>query len=198
MSKWKTINKKVVFENKFIKIREDEVIDPNGNKNIRNLIEVGSGSVIIIAVNQNNELIMIGQERYAVNEYSIEFVSGGIKNNENPLNAAKRELAEELNLNAKNWKQILVFHPSNSLMNRTAYVFLAKGLEKSKENFSKDDYEKLDYKTYKIKEVEKMIKDGEIKDSFTICSFYAYIQHNKGKKNEPCRKIFETRSISFR
>lgn len=181
MNKWKTINKKIVYKNKFLSIREDDVIDPNGNKGKRNIIEAGAGSVVVIAQKENGELYLVGQSRYAVNEYSWEFVSGGIKKGENELKAAKRELAEELNLKAKKWEKILSFHPNNSLMNREVYVFLAEDLLSANNSNFRDSYERINKKTVSISKIKNNIKKGAIKDGFTICSFYSYLQRKEEK-----------------
>jgi 8-oxo-dGTP pyrophosphatase MutT (NUDIX family) len=183
MGRWKTINKKVVYQNKFLTIREDEVIDPNGNEGKRNVIKLGSGSVIIIAENKDGGLYLVGQDRYAVDEYSWEFVSGGIKEGESPQEAAQRELAEELDLKADTWKELLAFHPSNSLMDRKAHVFLAQNLKRGDQESSGDEYERINVKTMSTKEIKQKIKVGTMKDALTICSFYSYLQNKKEEED---------------
>lgn len=174
MRKWKTLKKKIVYQNNFLKLREDDVLDPNHNKTKRNVIEVGDGSVIVVAIKKNNQFYLVGQPRYAVDQYSWEFVSGGIKQKENPLVAAKRELFEELSLRADKWRQIFTFHPNNSLMNRVTYVFIAEGLNK-RDNTEKDSYERLTVRTVTEKNLIKEIRDGKIQDALTIVALFSYL-----------------------
>ena len=173
MKQWKTLSSKNVYKNEFLSLSEDKVIDPNGNQTMRNVIDMGEGSVVIIAINEKQEFYLVGQPRYAVNEYSWEFVSGGIKEGESPLVAAQRELAEELNLQAIDWKQIMAFHPNNSLMSRTAYVFIATNLNKI--DYPRDSYESIEIKSVTETSLRESINRGEIKDSFTLCGYLGYI-----------------------
>lgn len=166
------MSSKIVYQNTFLTLKEDAVIDPNGNQTRRNLLEVGQGSVIIIALDEKDRFYLVGQERYAIKEFSWEFVSGGIKDGEAVLVAAKRELAEELKLQAADWQQLIFFHPNNSLMSRTAYVFLARDLHKIEQ--ASDSYEKIEVKTLSEKELMRSFLNGEIKDSFTLCGYLAY------------------------
>jgi len=175
MSKWITKDTKSVYKNKFLEIFENEIIDPNGNPGMRNKINIGDGSVVIVAEDSNGDLYMVGQERYAVDEYSKEFISGGIKKSEKPLDAAKRELAEEIGLDAECWKEILVFNPMNSLSERKVYVYLAKSLQKTQAD--SDDYEKIDIILYKPEKIIKEILNGDIRDALTICSMFAYLNN---------------------
>lgn len=181
MGKWKTINKKRVYENDFLAVRQDEVIDPNGNQGKRNVVEMGGGSVIVIAENEDRELYLVGQSRYAVDEYSWEFVSGGIKPDEEVLTAAKRELAEELGLTASDWFKLGVFHPSNSLMDRQAHVYLVKDLAVISGKTQGDDYEKIDTRTVPANAVKQEINSGKIKDALTICAFYYYLNLSRNR-----------------
>ena len=179
MNKWQTLNSRVVYKNEFLIVRDDDVIDPNGNKGKRNIIEIGGGSVVVVAKQDNGELYLVGQNRYAVNDYSWEFVSGGMKLAENELKAAQRELAEELNLRARKWKKILSFYPGNSFMSRQAHVFLAEDLESACDEAVCDEYEKIDIRTVSVIDMKKEVSKGDIRDSFTICSFYAFLEHVK-------------------
>ena len=175
MSKWITKNTKSVYKNKFLEIFENEIVDPNGNPGIRNKINIGDGSVVIVAEDSSGGLYMVGQERYAVDEYSKEFISGGIKKDEKPLEAAKRELAEEVGLEAEYWKEILVFNPMNSMSERKVYVYIAKELKKTQAE--SDDYEKIDIIISKPEKIVKEILNGNIKDALTICSLFAYLNN---------------------
>lgn len=174
MNKWKTLKKKTVYQNNFLTLREDDVLDPNNNKTKRNVIEIGDGSIVVVALNKEKRFYLVGQSRYAINQYSWEFVSGGIKQKETPLMAAKRELAEELRLKAERWKQIFTFHPSNGLMNRVAYVFMAEELNE-RNNLKKDPHEKISIRAITEKNLIKEIKDKKIQDAFTVVALFSYL-----------------------
>lgn len=174
MSKWKLIKKNIVYQNNFLTLREDEVIDPNGNPKKWNLLEAGYGSVVIVPVNEKGEFILIGQERYATDEFSWEFPGGGIKKGENPRAAAERELAEEAGVSAGKLTQLLSYYPLNSVMNQTSYVFLAENLTENL-TANKDAHEKIEKRFIGKDMLLKEIKEGKIKDSFTLCGTLNYL-----------------------
>ena len=100
---WKTKKSKVVYNNPWIKVRENKVVTPDGSDGIYGVIEkkVGLG---IVAVDDNNNILRAGQWRYAIKRYSWSFIGGTLEDGESPLQAAKRELLEETNTKARTWK----------------------------------------------------------------------------------------------
>lgn len=174
---WRCVSKRLVYSNPFINVTEDQVIDPMGEKTVRNSIEVVAGSVIIIPFNNSRQVFLVGQWRYAVNEYSWELPNGGINKGEAPLKAAKRELEEETGLVATKWTQIGLFHPVNGLMNRKVHVFLAEGAHNApqRKRFP-DAYERLDLRRVGLNKLWDLVNKDEIKDGFTLAAiskFYA-------------------------
>jgi 8-oxo-dGTP pyrophosphatase MutT (NUDIX family) len=174
MYEWKRIGSKLIYD-KFIKLHEDDIIDPNGNPGIRNRIEITSGSVVIIPRDKDNNYYLIGQQRYAVNEYSWEFPNGGIENGEKPEEAAVRELGEETEKETGDLHYLGYFHPVNSLMNRNVHVFFANNVEPTgNKTWQSDDYERLELKMFKMSEIEVMILNNKISDGFTIAALSKY------------------------
>jgi 8-oxo-dGTP pyrophosphatase MutT (NUDIX family) len=87
---------------------------------------------------------------------------------EDPLEAAKRELLEETGLTATYWTKILTMHLSNSVTDEWSVIYLARGL---KENESRpDETEKLIIKKVAFDEAVKMIEEGLITDAMAIAA----------------------------
>lgn len=174
MSKWERKRSKILYENNII-LFEDEVIDPNGNAALRNRIQVKKGSVIIVPKNKEEKFFLVGQHRYAVDEYSWEFPNGGIEDNETPIDAAQRELEEETGLRATAWHKIGSFHPVNSLMEREVFIVLAENVYFPNQRLlNPDDYEKISIRQMDIPEINMMILADHIKDGFSIVALMKY------------------------
>ena len=163
---WTTVSTRLVYENPWIRVREDQVIRPDGKPGIYGVVEtrIASG---VIALTPENEVYLVGQYRYPVNEYSWEIIEGGNDPGEPALEAAKRELREEAGLSAKDWIQLgPEFHLSNCFSSEIGIVFLARGL--SQGQAEPEGTEILKIQKMPIKQALAMVHSGEIKDSVSI------------------------------
>jgi 8-oxo-dGTP pyrophosphatase MutT (NUDIX family) len=163
---WKTLSTRKVYENPWICVREDEVIRPDGTHGIYGVIDtkIATG---VVAVTPQNEVYLIGQYRYTVQEYSWEIVEGGAEPGEEALSCAKRELAEEAGLVAEYWEPLgEEVHVSNCCSSERCYLFLAKGLTSVPTR--PDPTEILQIKKLPIAECLKLVDSGVIKDALSI------------------------------
>src|SRR5689334_22206343 len=102
---WKTLQSRIMYQNAWLRVREDHVVRPDGNPGIYGVVEIRP-SVGVLAFNENRELAIVGQWRYALGRYSYEIVRGGTAEGESDmLAAAKRELREEAGYEAEHWEQ---------------------------------------------------------------------------------------------
>lgn len=127
-SPWQKLSSKIVYQNPWIKIREDKVIRPDGKKGIYGYVDT-TDCVGIVAINGNDEIYLIKQWRYVGKMNTIELPWGGCEHGENPLHAAKRELLEETGLVAKKWSSLGYFVLYPSLSTEKSYLYLAKDLK---------------------------------------------------------------------
>ena len=120
----------------------------------------------IVPIDEDGNTWLVGQYRYTLDEYSWEIPMGGGPENEDILEAAKRELKEETGLIASEWQNILKIHTSNSVTDEEGFIFLAKGLEQGETEF--EETEKLEIKKLPFIEAVQMVMNGEITDSLSI------------------------------
>lgn len=163
---WRVKTKQVVYENPWIKVSHEEVITPAGTDGIYGTVHFKNYAIGIIPLDEDNNTWLIGQYRYALNEYSWEIVEGGGKVEEDPLAAAKRELQEEAGLAAEEWTKIAVFNTSNSVTDEVAIIYVARKLSQVPQQ--PDDTELLQVKKIPFAEVIEMVMNNTIKDSLTI------------------------------
>lgn len=86
-------------------------------------------TVSVFPVTKNHELYLVRQYRYLHKKVTTEAMAGFIDPGESPLVAAKRELAEETGLTAKEWKQLVVMEVAASVLKGTNYLYLAQDLK---------------------------------------------------------------------
>ncbi len=164
---WKTISIKEVYENPWIKLDEHQVINPSGGEGIYGKVHFKNKAIGIIPLDDNNNIWIVGQQRYTLNEWSWEIPEGGGPLEVSALESAKRELLEETGLKANKWKEIAKIHLSNSVSDEVGYVFLAEDLT---EGVSQLDETEADLQVKKIPFVEaiRMVESGEITDSLSV------------------------------
>lgn len=171
---WKTLSGKIIFENPWIRVREDSVINPVGNQATYTVVEARKLAAGVLAFTENEELYLVGQYRYPTKVYSWEIIEGGIEEGEDPLDGIKRELKEEAGLEALFWEELKggEIHLSNCISDEKAIFFIARGLKEVKRE--PDPNEILAVKKLPFSQVYKMVLNGEIIDAMTIVAVLRY------------------------
>jgi 8-oxo-dGTP pyrophosphatase MutT (NUDIX family) len=163
---WTFVNSKPIYDNAWIHVRQDDVINPSGNAGIYGVVSFKNIAIGIIPIDAEGNTWLVGQYRYPLHEYSWEIPMGGGKKELPILESAQRELQEETGLTAKKWTQILKIHTSNSVTDEVGYVFVAEDLTQGETAF--EETEDLQIKKIPFKEVVKMVMNGEITDGISI------------------------------
>lgn len=163
---WKTVNSKVVYDNPWINLTEHDVINPNGGNGIYGKVHFKNYAIGVLAVDDDDKIYLVGQYRYPINEYSWELPEGGGPLNTLPLDSAKRELLEETGLVAKEWKEILRMHLSNSVSDELAIIYLASDFTQLEAE--PEETEQLQVKKMDFEEAYQMVLKGEITDSMSV------------------------------
>lgn len=165
---WTTLHSKTVYDNKWINVAEDEVINPNGGKGIYGKVHFKNIAIGIVAMDDQEQIWLVGQYRYVLNAYSWEIPEGGCPLDESPISGAIRELKEETGLEAKQWKELLRMHLSNSVSDELAIVFLATELTQSEPE--PEETEQLRLQKISLSEAYKMVEMGMITDSISVAA----------------------------
>lgn len=167
---WKTLKQTLRYENPWFRVREDDVIKPNGEKGIYGVVEARFATGVV-ALTDANEVVLVGQYRYPTDRYSWEIIEGGAEEGEEPLAAIQRELQEEAGLIASSWQQLgPEVQLSNCFSSELGMFYLARGLSQGTKN--PDDTEILMVKTVPFAECMKLLETGEISDAMSIIGLY--------------------------
>lgn len=94
------LDSKEVYKNLWIQVREDKVIRPGGKEGIFGIVTMVPGSTVL-PLTSDGYVYLTKEYKYAISSQSTEVISGAIDKDENPLQAAQRELKEEAGLIAE-------------------------------------------------------------------------------------------------
>jgi 8-oxo-dGTP pyrophosphatase MutT (NUDIX family) len=162
---WTTLSSREVYANPWIRVREDEVLRPDGSPGIYGVVTT-SLAVGVVALTDADEVVLVGQWRYTLGAFSWEIVEGGAGPGEDGLTAIRRELVEEAGYEAEHWERL--GHDiaiSNSVTDEIARVWVARGLHSVPDD--PDPTEVLEVRHVPLEAALAMIDRGEITDAIT-------------------------------
>lgn len=168
---WVTHASNVVYENRWISVREDEVTGPAGD-GIYGVVTMRHPAVFVVAVDAEDRVCLVTLDRYATGGASIEVPAGGT-DGEEPLIAARRELLEETGITAATWTPIGRMNALNGIANAPEHVFLATGLSQEVSTFTAEEQAAEGIASVvwaPFTEVVAMIGDGRITDGETVAA----------------------------
>ena len=165
---WQTLSSEEKYDNNWINVSEHQIINPSGGNGIYGVVHFKNIAIGILPIDEDNNTWLVGQFRYATNSYSWEIPEGGGALDEEPLESAKRELLEETGLSARNYREILRMHLSNSVSDELAISYLATNLVEG--IAMPEETEQLQIKKMSFKDVYQMVLNGEITDSLSVAT----------------------------
>lgn len=164
---WTRLSTYCKYNNPWIQVNHEKVITPAGSEGIYGKIHFKSRAIGVIPIDDEGFTWLVGQHRYALDEYSWEIPMGGGELDHAPLIAAKQELKEETGFSAKNWQQLMKLHTSNSVTDEEAYVFLATDLEAGEQALEATEAD-LIVKRLPFQDAIDMVVTGQITDAISV------------------------------
>lgn len=116
------------FENPWLRLDDFAVTRPDGKPGEYGVVHFKNTAIAILPVFDDGTTVLVGQHRFPHDRYSWEVPEGGGRLEEDPLEEARRELAEETGLRARHWQDMLRIDLSNSVSDESAIGFIATGL----------------------------------------------------------------------
>ncbi|GGH69354.1 NUDIX domain-containing protein [Phaeocystidibacter marisrubri] len=163
---WKRKSREVQYDNPWITVYHDEVINPNGGDGIYGVVHFKNYAIGILPIDENGYTWLVGQKRYPLDKYTWEIPEGGGLRHIDPLESAKRELREEVGLEAREWKEILRSDISNSATDEQCILYTARDLKKVE--IDPDETEVLTLLHLPLAEAIAKVDSGEITDSLSV------------------------------
>jgi 8-oxo-dGTP pyrophosphatase MutT (NUDIX family) len=166
---WKLLSSRTVYQNPWVRVREDKVITPTGNEGVYGVME-SNDSVMIVVLNDKHEVYLVRTFSYPAQSWNWELPGGG-GDKQSPIAAAQRELEEETGIHATSWDKLGETRVCNGLMTERFTTYLARDVaftgtkEQADEQISEAMFVPL-------AKVYDMVASGEINDSQSMTGLF--------------------------
>lgn len=156
---WKIVRSEIKYKNPWIEVREDQVIRPDGNGGIYAVVTKQNG-VSVLALDDEGYAYLTDEFKYTMGRAYLETVHGGVDEGETPLEAARRELKEELGIIAEEWIDLGLVNPFTEVIYSPVNIFLARKLYFGEQELESGEH--IQKRKIKFTEVVRMVMDSEI------------------------------------
>lgn len=153
-----------IYQGKVFDIRIDAIRD--GDVEYKREIVVHKGSAVVIPVFGDRTVALVRQYRHAAGKYLLEICAGTLNQGEDPELGARRELEEEIGVQAGKIEKLCEFYVSPGFLTEKMHLYLATDLTETRQNLEVDEI--LTVERHKVSDLMKMVENGEIEDAKTI------------------------------
>jgi len=161
-------SRRVAYENAWITVWHDEVSRPDGSPGIYGVVHFGNLAAGVVALDDDDRIMLVGQHRYTLDRESWEIPEGGVPPTETALEGIQRELREETGLEAREWRELGRLDLSNSVTDEEAVLFVARGLVQGEA--TPEPTEALTVRWVPFGEAVAMTGDGRITDAISVAA----------------------------
>jgi rSAM/selenodomain-associated transferase 1 len=179
---WTTRSTRVVYQNPWIRVDEEQVELPDGRTTLYGVVRCGE-CVGVLPFLDPETVVLIRQYRYVARGVFWEMPTGGVHAGESLETAAQRELGEEIGYRAERLVPLVSYHTSKSVVDETAHLFAAEGL--SPVSTPPDATEFIEVRPVPFAEALRMVEQGEIKDSMTVIAVLHAARRRGGSRSGP-------------
>ena len=167
IQKEETVTSEEIFAGRVIRVLRDEVLLENGLHATREVVRHNGGAAVI-AIDENDDITMIRQYRYASGCTLCEIPAGKLEKGENPFAAAKRELEEEAGIIAAEYYDMGYIIPTCGYCDEKIYLYAAKGLTHTAQHLDADEF--VSVYTLPLAEAVQQVLKNEITDGKTVAA----------------------------
>jgi len=172
----KTLSSELIYEGRAVRLRVDTVKMPNGRETTREIVE-HSDCVAIVAVDTNDNLLLVKQFRQPVEKALLEIPAGGIEPGEDPVTTVCRELREETGYLPRKVERLGGFYSAPGYSSEYLYLYLAGDLVLSP--LSAEDTEEIRVVRVPATQISSFITSGSICDAKSIAGLLTFLEYQK-------------------
>jgi ADP-ribose pyrophosphatase len=187
---WTTLASEERYDNPWIRVVEHRVLNPAGKPGVYGTVHYKNLAIGVLPIDAEGHTWLVGQWRYPGGYYSWEMPEGGGRHDAEPLDTARRELAEETGLKARSWRELMRLHLSNSVSDELAIIYLAWDLEMGEAALEED--EELAVRRVPFSALLARVAAGEITDAMTVAAALRVAHEARcGRLPEPLARALE-------
>jgi ADP-ribose pyrophosphatase len=177
---WQTLSSKPIYENPWMRLREDVARMPDGRTTIYGVVTFGP-CVGVVPFVDDDHVLLVRQYRYVQGEnHRWEIPTGGVHEGEELEAAAQRELAEEAGYHARRLVHVSSYYTSKCICDETAHLYIGHDLVPA--NAQPDETEFLQRRVFAFDEALQMTLEGEIMDSMSVIALLLAARLSEGRE----------------
>jgi 8-oxo-dGDP phosphatase len=195
---FRTVSSEDLHVGKILALRVDEVEMPGGGTARREIVE-NNGAVAVVAVDSEGQVTLIHQYRHALGRHLWELPAGLLDHEgEPPVVGARRELAEEVGLDAGQWHVLVDVAASPGFTDEVVRVFLARDLSEVDREVQGEEEADLEIHRFPVEEAVRMVLSGEIVNASSVAGLLAAREVLEGRAEpRPSDAPFRDRPTRF-
>ena len=160
-----TSKQNYIYNGAIINVRCDDIVQEDGRKAKREVVE-HRGGVCIVPIDNEGNVLLVKQFRYAIGKDILEIPAGKREVNEDTFETAKRELSEETGCTAGDWKNLGSFIVTPGYCTEKFYIYLAKDLQYFEQHL--DEGEHVTIEKIKFEDALDMVYTNQIDDAKSV------------------------------
>jgi ADP-ribose pyrophosphatase len=174
----KTLTSQIIYDGRAVKLRVDTVQTADGRQTTREIVE-HADCVAVVAVDADDNVLLVNQFRKPVERELLEIPAGGIDAGEDAETAVRRELQEEIGYLPQRIERLGGFYSAPGYATEYLYLYLATDLTPSQ--LYAEDTESIEVVRVPIKQVPDLINSGRICDAKSIAGLLAFLEYRKAR-----------------
>ena len=178
MSEEKTLSSRLIYDGRVVRLRVDTVQMPSGRETTREIVE-HSDCVAIVAIDANDNVLLVNQFRKPVEKELLEIPAGGIDADEDPVAAVRREMQEETGYLPRKVERLGGFYSTPGYCSEYLYLYLASDLVPSQ--LYAEDTENIRLTRVPASQIPGLIVSGSICDAKSIAGLFTFLEYRKGQ-----------------
>jgi len=174
----RTLSSQLIYEGRAVKLRVDTVQMTSGRKTTREIVE-HADCVAVVAVDADNNVLLVNQFRKPVEKELLEIPAGGIDPGEDPETTVRRELREEIGYLPRRLERLGGFYSAPGYCSEYLYLYLATDLTPSP--LQAEDTEGISVVRVSVGQIPGLITSGRICDAKSIAGLLAFLEYQKAR-----------------
>jgi len=172
----KTLSSKIVFDGRAVKLRVDMIQMPDGRQTTREIVEHGA-CIAVVAVDAQNNVLLVSQYRDAVKKDLLEIPAGGVDPGEDAETAVKREMQEETGFLPQKLVSLGGYYLAPGYSTEYLHLYLAMDLIPSR--LVAEDTEGINVVRVPVSQIPKLLRSDKICDGKSIAGLYMFLEYRK-------------------